>query len=73
VRQTSGHPILINGLIYGVLVLVVGLISDGLSLFGVKLADPPTALIASGVILLVDLAQSALARWLDCWQGPSPV
>jgi hypothetical protein len=61
VRQTSGHPILINGLIYGVLVLVVGLISNGLSLAGVKLTDPATTLVVSGGILLVDLALFFLA------------
>jgi hypothetical protein len=61
VRQASGRPILINGLIYGVLVLVVSLISDGLSLVGVKLTDPATALVASGVILLVELALFFLA------------
>jgi hypothetical protein len=61
VRQTSGHPILINGLIFGALVLAVSLISDGLSLVGVKLTDPATALVASGVILFVELALFFLA------------
>jgi hypothetical protein len=61
VRQTSGHPILINGLIFGVLVLLVSLISDGLSLIGVRLTEPAIALILSGVILLVELALFFLA------------
>jgi hypothetical protein len=61
VRQTSGHPILINGLIFGVLVLVVSLISDGLTLVGVKLSDPATSLVVSGVVLLVELALFFLA------------
>ena len=60
-RQTSGHPILINGLIYGALALLISLISDGLSLAGVKLTEPTTALVVSGVILLVELALFFLA------------
>jgi hypothetical protein len=61
VRQASGHPILVNGLIYGVLVLVVSLVSDGLSLAGVKVTDPATSFVVSGAILLVELAFFFLA------------
>jgi len=60
-RQTSGHPILINGLIYGGIIVLIGLLNDGLRLAGVKITDLATALILTGVIFLVDLALLFLA------------
>jgi hypothetical protein len=60
-RQTSGHPILLNGLIYGGIIVLIGLLNDGLRLAGVKITDLATAFILTGVILLVDLALLFLA------------
>lgn len=60
-RQTSGHPILVNGLIYGVLILIVGLSTDALSLAGVKFTDIVTGLMVSGVVLLIEIVLYLLA------------
>jgi hypothetical protein len=55
VRQTSGHPILANGIIYGVLILVVSLATNALSLAGVRLTNTVTALAISGAIFLIEI------------------
>jgi hypothetical protein len=60
-RQANGHPILFNGLIFGVLILLVSLIGDGLSLVGVKITDIATSFVVTGVILLVELLLLFLA------------
>jgi hypothetical protein len=61
VRQASGHPILINGLIYGAIIVVIGLINTGLRLAGVKITDTATSFIVIGVLLIVELALLFLA------------
>jgi hypothetical protein len=61
VRQTNGHPILINGLIYGLIIVVIGLINTGLRLAGIKITDTATSFIVTGVLLIIELALFFLA------------
>jgi hypothetical protein len=61
VRQTSGHPILVNGLIYGVLIVLISIATNVLDLVGVKISDVATSLVFTGVVLLVELALFFLA------------
>ena len=64
-RQASGHPILINGLIFGTLLLPANLTPEAFHFLVIKVSDASTSIIVSSTVTLVVLLIELLLLFLS--------
>ncbi len=63
--RTSGQPILINGLIYGALMLSVNLAPSALKFIGVKVSDASTSILVGSTVTIAVLLIELLLLFLS--------